>query len=98
MSGDDPSSGVETRGPGPQAEGTSARTKREPRVGMYARRAMVSSAQAHERAAALLEQMARAHPEEAEMHRQSALRHRRWAENDRELAEKYAPRGDPDSS
>ena len=57
----------------------------------YALQAMVSSAQAHERAALLLERMATAHPEEAELHLQSATRHRRWAENDRRLAEEYAP-------
>ncbi|WP_433468858.1 hypothetical protein [Spirillospora sp. CA-128828] len=58
----------------------------------YARQAMVSSAQAHDRAALLLEGMAAAHPEEAELHLQSAARHRRWAANDRDLAQKYAPR------
>ncbi|TDB88136.1 hypothetical protein [Actinomadura sp. 7K534] len=62
-------------------------------AGDYARQTMVSSAQAHERAARLLERMADAHPEEAELHRQSARRHLRWAENDRRLAEEYAPRG-----
>ncbi|TDC68342.1 hypothetical protein E1200_11890 [Actinomadura sp. GC306] len=66
-------------------------------AGDYARQTMVSSAQAHERAARLLEEMADAHPEEAEAHRQSARRHLKWAENDRKLAERYAPRnGDPD--
>ncbi|MFG2085887.1 MULTISPECIES: hypothetical protein [unclassified Spirillospora] len=65
----------------------------------YARQAMVSSAQAHDRAAMLLERMAIAHPEEAESHLQSATRHRMWAENDRRLAEEYGPRGgDPDGS
>lgn len=66
-------------------------------VKRYARQAMVSSAQAHERAAQMLERMAGTHPEEADLHRQVAVRHRRWAENDRKLAERYAPRGgDPD--
>ncbi|MER7542974.1 hypothetical protein [Actinomadura sp.] len=64
----------------------------------YACRAMVSSARAHERAAALLEGMAAAHPEEAELHLQSAARHRRWAANDRELARQYAPGSGPGRS
>ncbi|TDD15323.1 hypothetical protein E1287_42275 [Actinomadura sp. KC06] len=64
----------------------------------YARQAMVSSAQAHDRAAILLEQMAAVDPDEAELHLQSAARHRRWAENDRKLAEQYAARSrEPDS-
>ncbi|MFB4297472.1 hypothetical protein [Actinomadura sp. NTSP31] len=56
----------------------------------YALRSMLSSAWAHDRAAALLEDMAEVHPEEAEAHLQSAERQRRWAENDRDLAERYA--------
>lgn len=65
----------------------------------YARQAMVSSAQAHDRAAMMLERMAIAHPEEADLHLQSATRHRMWADNDRKLAEEYGPRGgDPDRS
>ncbi|MGP4029471.1 hypothetical protein [Actinomadura sp. 3N407] len=59
----------------------------------YARQAMVSSAQAHDRAAMMLERMAIAHPDEAESHLQSATRHRVWAENDRKLAEEYGARG-----
>jgi hypothetical protein len=58
----------------------------------YARRTMISSARAHDRAAMLLEGMATAHPEEAELHLKSAARHRRWADNDRSLAQRYAPR------
>ncbi|MBT2210046.1 MULTISPECIES: hypothetical protein [Actinomadura] len=54
---------------------------------------MIASAQAHDRAAVLLEVMADAHPEEAEAHLHSAARHRRWADNDRGLADEYAPDG-----
>jgi hypothetical protein len=80
----------ETRRDGAEGAGGSA-VPAERDAGDYARQTMVSSAQAHERAAHLLERMADAHPEEAESHRQSAKRHLRWAENDRKLAEEYAP-------
>ncbi|TDC74562.1 hypothetical protein [Actinomadura sp. 7K507] len=70
----------------------SAERKRE--TAEYAHGAMVSSAQAHDRAAQLLERMATAHPEEAESHLQAANRHRRWAENDRKLADEHVPQGD----
>ncbi|OLT26930.1 hypothetical protein BJF79_11905 [Actinomadura sp. CNU-125] len=61
--------------------------------GEHACGALVSSARAHERAAALLERMAAAHPEEAELHLQAATRQRFWAERDREIAERYSPDG-----
>ncbi|MFB4307472.1 hypothetical protein [Actinomadura sp. GTD37] len=80
----------------PEPGGATAARKRE--TDDYACQAMVSSARAHERAAALLERMAAAHPEEAELHLPSAARHRRWAANDRDLARRYAPpAGDPDA-
>ncbi|WP_168220881.1 hypothetical protein [Actinomadura sp. WMMA1423] len=75
---------------GSEPSGAAAEHRRE--VEEYARQAMVSSARAHDRAAALLEGMATAHPEEAELHLQSAARHRRWADNDRSLAQQYGPR------
>ncbi|MFA1542501.1 hypothetical protein [Actinomadura monticuli] len=99
---------VKARGGGREAAGRAAGspgvparpgTARERETDEYASQAMVSSARAHERAAALLEAMAAAHPEEAELHLQAASRHRRWAANDRELARTYAPRsGDPDGA
>lgn len=82
---------------GPALGEPRAEHRREPEE--YARQAMVSSAQAHDRAAMMLERMAVAHPEEADLHLQSATRHRMWADNDRKLAEEYGPLGgDPDSS
>ena len=74
----------------PDAPGPAGAARRR-NADEYACRVMVSSARAHERAAALLEGMAAAHPEEAELHLQAAARHRRWAANDRELARMYAP-------
>ncbi|MBD2895407.1 hypothetical protein ABT299_31660 [Spirillospora sp. NPDC000708] len=91
----------ETGANGPRApEGFRSRAAgRPPRRanGEDALRSMLSSARAHDRAAALLEDMAAVHPEEAAAHLESAERHRRWADNDRDLADRYGPRHqDPD--
>lgn len=97
MDSEDRALGVKARGTRREAGPPDGPRRRE--GGEYACRAMVSSARAHERAAALLEEMAAAHPEEADLHLQSAARHRRWARNDRELAQLHAPRGgDPGGS
>ncbi|NKZ07627.1 hypothetical protein [Actinomadura latina] len=104
MDSEDRTLGVTARGSradGPERGATSAASAasaaaRQRETDDYACQVMVSSARAHERAAALLEEMATAHPEEAELHLQSAARHRRWAANDRELARQYAPQGGPD--
>ncbi|MEU5988021.1 hypothetical protein ABZ806_03490 [Spirillospora sp. NPDC047418] len=96
MDGEDRALRVTARADGP-VDGPGAPRSHRREADDYASQVMVSSARAHERAAALLEGMAAAHPEEAELHLQSAARHRRWAANDRELARRYAPGGgDPD--
>jgi hypothetical protein len=81
-------------------EGSSSRGAARPArrgIGEHALRSMLSSAWAHDRAAALLEDMAVVHPEEAAAHLESAERHRRWADNDRDLADRYGPHHqDPD--
>ncbi|KAB2371927.1 hypothetical protein [Actinomadura montaniterrae] len=90
----------EVRANEPRAvEVSRSRAGRSPRrgAGEYALRSVLSSAWAHDRAAAMLEDMATVHPEEALAHLESAERHRRWAEIDRDLAERYGPRHqDPD--
>ncbi len=86
--------GPRQRGAGPRSGGAVGGRRRRRSLGEgYAWRSMIASAQAHDRAAVLLEVMADAHPEEAEAHLQSAARHRRWADNDRGLADEYAPDG-----
>lgn len=110
MGGEDRALRLTARGEPPEAEARANEPRapdgfrsraagRPPRrgIGEHALRSMLSSASAHDRAAALLEDMAAVHPEEAAAHLESAERHRRWADNDRDLADRYGPRHqDPD--